>query len=337
MTSRIISNANGDIMFDEKVSVIIPVYNSAAYLPACLESIMNQTYKNIEILLIDDGSVDNSLQICKDFARKDSRIKVWHQENRGVSAARNAGMEIADGKYITFVDSDDQMVENGISILVNDLEECNADIAAASQFYITSEQTVVERHCEDTKDVMIFTGIEALCRSLDFDRRMTSCHGKLFRREFLQDIRFAEGKKVNEDFYFVFLCCLKQPVFIYRDECVYKYFYRACSVSHSKFEDKYFDMLYFAEQKKQIIEARYPELLDKAVCMEISTHLFMLNVLCKAKSNEYADDERKSIEYVKKHYNQYSTQNPFEKRLSWIVAHGLYPLYKWAVRMKYYR
>lgn len=324
-------------MFDTKVSVIIPVYNSAAYLPACVASIMNQTYKNLEILLIDDGSVDNSLQICNEFAQRDTRIKVRHQENRGVSAARNAGLEIAEGEYITFVDSDDQMVENGVSLLVNDLEEQNADIATASQFYITSDQTVVERHCEDTKDVLIFTGTEALCRSLEFDRRMTSCHGKLFRREFLHDIRFAEGKKVNEDFYFVFLCCLKQPVFVYRDECVYRYFYRASSASRSEFEDKYFDMLYFAEQKKQLIEKRYPELLDKAICMEVSTHLFMINMLCKTKDEKYREAERNSILYIKKHYKQYSTYNQFERRLSWIVAYGLYPLYKWVVRMKYFR
>ncbi len=324
-------------MLGAKVSVIVPIFNSEAYLPMCIESILNQTYRNIEILLIDDGSKDNSLKICNEYACRDNRIKVLHQENRGVSVARNIGIEVAQGEFITFVDSDDELLENGIFLLVNDIESFGADVSIASKLYITSDQKVLNRRLGEGREVCVFVGTEALQLSLDFDRRMTACHGKLFRKQFISDIRYVEGKRINEDFYFVFLCCIKQPIITYRDECVYKYYYRENSASHATFGDKYFDMLYFADQKKRMIEEYYPELLDKAICMEVSTHLFLLNMLCETKEKKYKKEERKSIEFVKNNHKIYTTFNKFEKKLAWIVAHGLYPIYKMAVRLKYYR
>ena len=94
------------------ISIIIPVYNVAVYLPRCLDSILAQTYKNLEIILVDDGSKDNSGKVCDEYALKDSRIKVIHQKNQGVSVARNAGLRIAKGDYIGFVDSDDYIETN---------------------------------------------------------------------------------------------------------------------------------------------------------------------------------------------------------------------------------
>lgn len=322
---------------EKKVSVIVPIYNSEAYLPMCIESIMNQSYENIEIILIDDGSTDASLKICTEYASVDDRIKVIHQENGGVSSARNSGIEAATGEYITFVDSDDELMENGIALLVNDIVEYGADIASASKVYITPEEKTIDRSIKNEKDVLVFHGTEALELSLDFDRRMTACHGKLFRRQFIDDIRYEKGRRINEDFYFVFLCCVKQPVFVYRNESVYKYYYRDNSATHAPFGDKYLDIIYFSEQKKKAIEANYPELIDKAICMEISTHLFLLNILCKTNDKRYRDYEKSSIRFVKENYKKYITPNKFEGRLAWIVAHGLYPVYKMLIRLKYYR
>ena len=103
------------------ISVIVPVYNVEEYLPKCLESIINQTYKNLEIILVDDGSTDNSGIICEDYAEKDKRIKVVHQTNLGISAARNAGLDLCSGDYITFVDSDDYIECDEIEVLVDQI------------------------------------------------------------------------------------------------------------------------------------------------------------------------------------------------------------------------
>ena len=324
-------------MLNHKVSVIVPVYNSEVYLPMCIESILAQSYKNIEIILINDGSRDNSLEICKRYANVDNRIKVIHQENKGVSAARNVGIDASEGEYITFVDSDDELLTNGIFLLVKDIEDFDADIATASKIYVAPDKTEKKRILENIEEITVFSGTESLKLSLNIDRRMTSCHGKLFRRQFISDIRYVEGKRINEDFYFVFLCCMKKPILTYHNEAVYRYYYRGDSATHAVFGEKYFDMLYFAEQKKQMIEMYYPELLDMALCMEIDMHLFMLNMLCKTKDPKYHKDEQKRIKYVKNNYKNYHTNNKFEKRMAWIVSHGLYPLYKRAIRLKYYR
>ena len=102
-----------------KVSIIVPIYNVEKYLSKCIESILSQTYKNIEIILVDDGSPDNSPQICDEYAKKDDRIIVIHKANGGVSSARNAGIDIATGKYIGFVDPDDYIENNMYELMVN--------------------------------------------------------------------------------------------------------------------------------------------------------------------------------------------------------------------------
>ena len=107
----------------EKVSVIIPIYNAEKFLSLCLESIINQTYKNLEIVLVNDGSLDNSIEICRQYAERDNRIKIIDDKNRGVSYARNKGIEKATGQYILFIDSDDIVKKNYIDILVKKINK----------------------------------------------------------------------------------------------------------------------------------------------------------------------------------------------------------------------
>ena len=111
------------------ISVIVPVYNVEKYLPQCLNSIINQTYKNIEVVLVDDGSTDDSGNICEEYKKNDERIIVVHQKNSGLSAARNVGIEISTGEYITFIDSDDYISPDYIENLYSALEQYSADIA----------------------------------------------------------------------------------------------------------------------------------------------------------------------------------------------------------------
>lgn len=324
-------------MLNRKVSVIVPIYNSELYLSSCIESIINQTYEKLEIILIDDGSEDESLKICHEYELRDKRIRVFHQKNSGVSAARNLGINMSQGEYITFVDSDDELLLNGISLLVHDIESFNSDIAMASKLHVSEDNEDKNILFDDTdKDVCVFSGTDSLKMSLDFDRRMTACHGKLFKKQFIEGVYFEEGRKINEDFYFIFLCSLKQPLITHRDNIVYKYYYRNNSSSRTLFSEKYFDMLYFADLKKQKIEQLYPDLIDKAICMEVSTHLFMLNMLCKTTDPKYREAEKKSIKVVIDNYKKYVSKNKFEKKLSWIVAHGMYPIYKKFIQMKYF-
>ena len=133
-----------DVVDNQKVSVIIPVYQAEKYLVRCVDSVTNQTYKNIELLLIDDGSTDNSLSICHRLAEKDSRIRVFYHRNMGVAATRNKGIDYATGQFIYFLDSDDWINENTIYDMVTSLNENNADLCICG-FYYVSDKT--EKEC----------------------------------------------------------------------------------------------------------------------------------------------------------------------------------------------
>ena len=144
------------------ISIIVPVYNVESYLKKCLESIINQTYKNIEIILIDDGSTDSSGKICDDYANKDKRIKVIHKQNGGVSDARNTALDICRGDYIGFIDSDDYIELDMYETLLKFLLNNNLDVAMCSSYTVKNKQLI---RCKNFKPY-ILTGKEAIINDL---------------------------------------------------------------------------------------------------------------------------------------------------------------------------
>ena len=314
------------------VSIIVPVYNTEAYLQRCVESITTQTYTNTEIILVNDGSTDNSLALCRSLAEKDQRIKVLSQENRGVAAARNTGIEYSTGDYFILVDSDDALTENAVELLVCDAQTFGGDIIAGARIRLKEGQEDRSIIDTETGELTVLQGTEALEKSLNYERFTASACAKLYRKAFVGDIRFEEGRKVNEDGYFIFECCLKKPVFLRRDTFVYKYYLRENSASRSAFSEKYLDMLYFSEKKASMVREKFPELTDLATNMEVSTHLFFLAVLCRTNDPKYRVYEKQSIRFVKEHHRNFRTAHRFEQRMVKIVSYGLFPIYKWVLR-----
>lgn len=318
-----------------KVSVIIPIYNSRKFLPMCIDSVINQSYDNIEIILIDDGSTDGSLDLCKEYACRDKRIKFFHQDNRGVSAARNIGLDQMTGEFFAFLDSDDELKYNAIEFLLNDILSYNADMASAVKSLVCEDGTVSSLYEDHAK--RLYCGIDMLRLSLEGERQTNSACAKLFSARFFHGVRFVEGKSINEDGFFLFQCYMLKPTVIQHNESVYFYYIRGNSNSRNIFSEKYFDMLYFCERKKQIINRDFPELSDKLITMEVSTHLFFLEILCRTTEKKYKATQKNSIKLVKKYYPIFYCMNEHERKMAWVVAHGLYPIYKKLVRMKYYR
>lgn len=203
------------------VSVIVPVYKVEKYLKKCINSIINQTYKNLEIILVDDGSPDNCPQICDNYAKKDSRIKVIHKQNGGVSRARNTGMQEASGEYICFVDSDDWLPKDAIKQLVTATEENNADFCfgATTEVGATKENVVfdVKKMCIDKSDAEKFFSYISVM--------YTGPWAKLYHRQLLEQngIEFPEDVKYGEDAGFIFkyfcacnrLCSINSRVYFY--------------------------------------------------------------------------------------------------------------------------
>ncbi|MDD3013606.1 MAG: glycosyltransferase [Candidatus Gastranaerophilales bacterium] len=186
---------------NDLVSIIIPVYNVEKYLTACLESVVNQDYKNVEVILVNDGSSDGSPEICDKYASKDNRIIVIHKGNSGVSSARNEALKVAKGKYVTFVDSDDLIRPNMIDRLVDDISTYSADIAVCGTeiFYEKNYPDLNKLYSNDKK--YIYDGEDAL-KDLLYQKNITNAlHGKLYKKSLFDDANFSEDLAIGEDLY----------------------------------------------------------------------------------------------------------------------------------------
>lgn len=190
----------------EKVSVIVPIYNAGEYLRPCLESIVNQTYLNLEIILINDGSTDTSAAICEEYRQKDSRIRVIHRKlgGSGVGAARNSALPVVTGDFILFVDNDDWLELNHIEILYKDLKNTGSDIAVANFTEFFEERQSFAFHVDVSDPYLeIYTPQEWFEKQYDgrlsFSQCFTVPWGKLYKAELFQNIVYPEEEKVEDD------------------------------------------------------------------------------------------------------------------------------------------
>lgn len=206
------------------ISVIIPVYNTEEYLPQCLDSLIAQTYRNLEIICVNDGSTDESLNVLSRYAEKDARVTVLSQKNSGVSAARNAGIRAAKGDYISFIDSDDELETDMYEILLNLMKAHEADIAHCSYRKIHANGTVKE--IGGTGELLIQSSDEVGICFLTGQRFTGSLWNKLFRREILDGVWFDESLKINEDLLFCAMAFQQAEKIVFLDAAKYHYFER---------------------------------------------------------------------------------------------------------------
>ena len=233
------------------ISIIIPVYNVQNYLDECIESVINQSYFNLEIILVDDGSPDKSPVICDRWAQKDSRIIVIHKENGGLSSARNAGLKIAKGKYISFIDSDDFITNNAIEIMYNRI--CLDDtIGIVSGLIYRYQDGICSTFKKewDIKHEFIVTAEEFLLKAMDMSISYTVWN-KLYRRDLLADVLFREGRN-NEDVLFMYdlgkeMRCKKISI-VNIPQYVYYYRLRPDSICTSQKKPVYIDIIQNLEE-----------------------------------------------------------------------------------------
>ena len=213
------------------ISVIVPVYQVELYVRKCLDSIIEQEYENLEIILIDDGSTDGSSQICDDYKSKDKRIKVIHRENGGLSSARNAGIDIANGEYIAFIDSDDWVDPKYIEKLYSVCEIYDCDIAQCSYENVINEDDFIWKDkTGGNKQPMLYTGREfsyATYRLLSWECNLV--WNKLYKKSLFEDIRFPVGKIHEDEFTTYKLVWKSDKVGVISDQ-LYYYRYRIGSI-----------------------------------------------------------------------------------------------------------
>ena len=215
-----------------KVSIIIPIYNVERYLRQCLDSIANQSYMNIEVILVDDGSTDGSGAICDMYVVKDARFRVIHQQNAGAANAKNAGLDAVTGAYVTFVDSDDWVEHNWLETMVRAMESETADVAECDF------QKEYKNRSEKGNDNSYCSGVYTACDYLGFYLNNWTCSlfwNKLFKTELIKDIRFRRERRCIDDEFFTYKVLTNAQKIVRIEDELYHYRQRASSaVSSSK-------------------------------------------------------------------------------------------------------
>lgn len=220
------------------LSVIVPVYNVERYLKDCIESILNQSYTDYELIIVDDGSCDGSSQICDDYAKADNRVQVIHKKNGGASSARNVGLHLAQGKYVSFIDSDDYIGDDFYKYLINGAEESDADIAIGSVCKVTEDKrpTLVSKLKHE-----YLTPQSALIKMFDIPATIEmALWNKVYKRKILGDLLFDINMKYSEDLLFNISALKKTIKLIIIPEPVVYIRERSDSAIHTKINNDTF-------------------------------------------------------------------------------------------------
>lgn len=220
-------------MNNDLITIVVPVYNVERYLYKCVNSIINQTYKNMEIILVDDGSTDKSSLICDELAKQDSRIVVLHKQNGGLSSARNAGIEFAKGKYIGFIDSDDYIDERMFELLHNALIDNNADLSVCNYSWVNEDGVAFN---STNLSSCVYDAKEVLEKYLldDMASWVIACN-KLYNIHLFCDIKYPVGK-INEDSFVIHKILDKCTTIATTEESLYMYLQRSDSIMNSSFK-----------------------------------------------------------------------------------------------------
>lgn len=226
-------------MAEELISVVVPIYKVEAYLPKCVESIRNQTYHNLEIILVDDGSPDHCGELCDKYASEDARIKVIHKKNGGLSDARNAGIEIATGAYIGFVDSDDYIHPQMYEALYDGIQKNNADIAICRYQNVKEEENIFVEEMKNAKWVTLSNDQEKFDYSLGEFTTVcfTVAWNKLYKAELFEEIRYPYGK-IHEDEFTTYKTIDLANRIAYTEENLYFYVQRQGSIMDNGFDKR---------------------------------------------------------------------------------------------------
>lgn len=282
------------------ISVIVPVYKVEKYLEKCVNSICSQSYSDLEIILVDDGSPDNCGKICDEMALNDQRIRVIHQKNQGLAAARNAGLAIAQGKYVAFVDSDDT-IENGAYLMLhNMIEHYDTDIAICECRKVKENELLKQVEYSNYNDKLLDNN---KLWDLVFGQLNNSSCNKLYKRSLLNDLQFPEKVVHGEDLLFNIEYLVKCNTGVYNEAPVYNYLSRNDSITRSSFNENVFWEIIAKDKAKDLVKQYMPIQMSKA---ELFCFRARMNVLRSvyAADNElrYQDKIDEIKKYIKQQY-----------------------------------
>lgn len=254
------------------ISIIVPIYNAEKYLKNCVEVVLQQSVKETEILLIDDGSTDTSGTLCEEYASRDARIRVIHTVNGGAAHARNVGLDCARGEFIVFIDADDTIPTNHLQALLETQKKYNADLVVGAVTYVPGPK-IAHKEC-------VCTSWEFIEKILYRDGVGDYPIGKLYRRELFEKIRFKEGI-TSEDFEIFYRLYQRATRVAITDKTTYFYQQNSSSVSNGGFSEKFFNRIEICENILSETQADHPEILPAAKSRAVEEAIWLYGLLPK--------------------------------------------------------
>lgn len=307
------------------ISVIVPVYNVEKYLERCVKSIAAQTYKDLEILLIDDGSTDKSGKMCDDFKQTDSRIKAFHKQNGGLSDARNYGIEHSAGEFISFVDSDDYIDEKMLETLHRLITENDADLAVCSAMDVFEGKEVTQ-----VKEIKEFNlnKVESYKYMLRGDGIPSACN-KLYKRQTVGNVRFPVGK-LYEDGFFTPQILKRVEKTAVTSKPMYYYFRRADSITTKPFRKGDLDVIEAYDKCVKQVKELCPEALPYAEFRYRNAYFNVLDKMLMRDDCKEIPEYKQVVKYLKKHTVQIVKDPGFGKmrKIAAVALKFSVPLYK---------
>ncbi|HKG06355.1 MAG TPA: glycosyltransferase [Pedobacter sp.] len=290
-----------------RLSIVVPVYNKDDYIDSSVKSILNQSFRDFELILVNDGSTDHSGEKCDNFSRTDSRVRVIHQSNRGVSEARNTGVKAATGSYIGFVDCDDELEIDMYETLIDTALKHDSDITICGVRKFFPHKT---EFSYGTQAVIIFNKEEAIRGLLrkDFAR---SVYDKIFRTEIAKKVLF-EGR-LNEDTFYNFQTIMEAKKVVFNDVLKYNYIIREDSASMSQFSAKYFDIINFSRRMVEICETHVQSAVRDAKYFDLVNNISLLNTMVISGKNNIDKDYMLVYKNIMG-YSSFISANPIKKK-----------------------
>lgn len=275
------------MQLNPKLSIIVPVYNIEKYIEKCILSILNQSITDFELILINDGSIDGSPQICDKYATLDNRVKVIHQENTGVSSARNAGLTIAQGEFIGFVDGDDYIESNMYESIIKEMEKSGVDIGICGYDLVYDNKIEPRRYFGVEGSTTILSQDDTLMESIKIPSTINFyvCN-KVFRKEIINGIYFSREITIGEDADFFLRVSFNAKESIYISTCFYHYLQRDGSAMHSD-PAKKIELFYLTNLIFNDISKFKPHILDFALRHYVDIGFTILNLAHQTQDNRF--------------------------------------------------
>ena len=301
-------------------SIIVPIYNSEKYLKECMDSILSQTYPDMEVLLVDDGSPDNCPQICDEYAAKDSRIRVIHQKNGGAANAKNAGLRIASGEFLAFADSDDWVEPDAYGYMLEQLQKYEADVVQCGF------RNVYADHTQDFVTLSAFQMFHTEEYLLRYTTDWTCglLWDKLYRRELFKGVFFEEGHKIDDEF-FTYRGIMNAGKILYDPKIVYNYRQRRSGVTLSATNGNriVMDKLCYLPVRRELVTARFPG-------VKRAFDLHYLNMLLLLAKDPFATAEslRREKKLIGAYFREKNTTRPPASWLPGLCKLWLLPVNK---------